>query len=89
MKTIVENATSLSKYLLDDAEVIVLNDDNIVVGDPAKFIIGDLNASTATVYEGVTAPEDWVGNKYTFDGADWTLNSDWVAPVAASEEPAA
>lgn len=89
MKTIVENATNLSKYLLDDAEVVVLNADNIVVGDPAKFIIADLNASTATVYEGVTAPADWVGNKYTFDGTDWTLNPDWVDPATPVEEPAA
>jgi hypothetical protein len=48
VKTIVENITNLSKYLLDDAEVVVLNEDNIVVGDPPKFIIDDLNASTAT-----------------------------------------
>lgn len=89
MKTIVENATSLSKYLLDDAEVVVLNEDNIVVGDPPKFIIADINASTATVYEGVTAPEDWAGNKYTFDGTEWAPNPDWVDPAAASEEPAA
>jgi hypothetical protein len=81
VKTIVENTTILSKYLLDDAKVVVLNEDNIVVGDPAEFIIGDLNASTVTVYEGVTAPADWIGNKYTFDGTDWTLNPDWVNPV--------
>jgi hypothetical protein len=86
VKTIVENATSLSKYLLDDAEVVVLNDDNIVVGDPAKFIVADLNSSTATVYENVTAPADWVGNKYTFDGTDWALNPDWVEPVVPLEE---
>lgn len=89
MKTIVENATSLSKYLLDDAEVIVLNDDNIVVGDPAKFIIGDLNASTATVYESVTAPTDWIGNKYTFNGTDWTLNPDWIDHATPVDGPAA
>lgn len=83
MKTIVENTTSLSKYLLDDTEVVVLNEDNIVVGNPPKFIISDLNASIATVYEGVNAPIDWVGNKYTFDGTDWTLNPDWVDPMAA------
>lgn len=81
MKTIVENATNLSKYLLDDAEIVVLNEDNIVVGDPAKFIIADLNASTATIYEGVTAPADWIGNKYTFDGTNWTLNPNWVDPT--------
>lgn len=83
MQTIVETATGLSKYLLDDAEVVVLNEDNIVVGDPAKFIIADLNANTVTVYEGVTAPADWTGNKYTFDGTDWTLNPNWVDPMAA------
>lgn len=86
MKTIVENTTNLSKYLLDDAEVVVLNEDNIVVGDPAKFIIGDLNASTVTVYEGVTAPADWIGNKYTFDGSDWALNPNWVDPAAPIEK---
>jgi hypothetical protein len=86
VKTIVENATSLSKYLLDDTEAVVLNEDNIVVGDPAKFIIGDLNASTATVYEGVTAPADWVGNKYTFDGTNWALNPAWVDPIPLTEE---
>ena len=86
MKTIVEKSTNLSKYLLDDAEVVVLNEDNIVVGDPVKFIIGDLNASTATVYESVTAPADWIGNKYTFDGTEWTLNPEWVDPAALTEE---
>ena len=81
MKTIVENATSLSKYLLNDAEAVVLNEDNIVVGNPPKLIIADLNASTATVYENVTAPADWIIDKYTFDGTDWTLNPAWVEPV--------
>lgn len=86
MKTIVENTTYLSKYLLADTEVVVLNEDNIVVGDPPKFIIADLNASTATVYENVTAPADWVGNKYTFDGTDWALNPAWVDPIPLTEE---
>lgn len=83
MKTIVENATNFSKYLLDNTEVVVLNEDNIVVGDPAKFIIDDLNASTVTVYEGVTAPVDWIGNKYTFNGTNWTPNPNWFDPMAA------
>jgi hypothetical protein len=86
VKTIVENTTYLSKYLLADTEVVVLNADNIVVGDPAKFIIADLNASTATVYENVTAPVDWVGNKYTFDGTNWAPAPAWVDPAAPVEE---
>lgn len=83
MKTIVETATGLSKYLLDDSVAITTNSDHIVVGDPAQFIIGDLNSSNATITENVTnAPSDWTGNKYTFDGTTWTQNPDWVDPDA-------
>jgi hypothetical protein len=83
MKTIVETSTGLSKYLLADDVTIVSNADNIVVGDPAQFIIGDLNAGTVTITENVTnAPDDWMGCKYTFDGTTWTLNPDWVDPDA-------
>jgi hypothetical protein len=80
MKTIVENATNLSKYLLADDVVVTLNADHIVVGEPPQFIVADLSSDTAGVYEGVNAPSDWVGNKYTFDGTDWTLNPNWVEP---------
>lgn len=81
MKTVVETATSLSKYLFAEGEVIILNEDNIVVGDPVKFIIADINADTVILYENVTAPKDWIGNKYTFDGIEWALNSEWVEPA--------
>jgi len=83
MKTIVETATGLSKYLLDDSVTITANSDHIVVGDPAEFIIGDLNSSNATVYENLAnTRSDWMGNKYTFDGTTWTQNPDWVDPDA-------
>lgn len=73
MKTIVETSTSLSKYLLDDNVSVEMAADNITVGDPALFIIGDLNSTTATLHTDVSnAPEDWTGNKYTFDGSTWT-----------------
>jgi len=81
MKTIVETSTKLSKYLLADDVTITATSDNITVGDPAQFIIADLNSTTVTVTDNVTnAPEDWSGNKYTFDGTTWTANPDWVDP---------
>lgn len=83
MKTIVEAATGLSKYLLEDNVVITANSDHIVVGDPVEFIIWDLNSSTSTITGSVTnAPSDWTGNKYTFDGTTWTQNPNWVDPEA-------
>lgn len=83
MKTITENSTGLSKYLLDDNVAVTMSADNITVGDPAKFIIGDLNSGNATLTENVeNAPEDWAGNKYTFDGTTWTLDPNWVDPEA-------
>jgi hypothetical protein len=80
MKTIVETATGLSKYLFADDEAVAMHTDHVVVGEPPRFIVADLNAGNAVVYEGVTAPVDWVGNKYTFNGTDWVLNPDWVEP---------
>ena len=87
MKTIVETSSGLSKYLLADDVTITATADDITVGDPAQFIIGDLNSTTVTVTDGVTnAPADWTGNKYTFDGTTWTLNPNWVDPTLEDEE---
>ena len=87
MKTIVETSSNLSKYLLADDVTITATADNITVGDPAQFIIGDLNSTTVTVTDNVTnAPDDWTGNKYFFDGTTWTLNADWVDPTLEDEE---
>lgn len=85
MKTIVENTTNLSKYLLADDVAVSATTENITVGNPAQFIIADLNSDNATVYSNVTdAPADWSGNKYLYDGAAWTLNPNWVDPNAAA-----
>ena len=82
MKTIVETSSNLSKYLLADDVTIIATAQDITVGDPAQFIIGDLNSTTVTVTDNVTnAPDDWTGNKYFYDGAAWTLNPDWVDPA--------
>jgi len=87
MKTIVETSSGLSKYLLADDVTITATADNITVGDPAQFIIGDLNSTTVTVTDNVTnAPADWSGNKYFYDGATWTLDPDWVDPTLEDEE---
>ena len=87
MKTIVETSSGLSKYLLADDVTITATAENITVGDPAQFIIGDLNSTTETLTDNVTnAPADWTGNKYFFDGTTWTLNPDWVDPTLDDEE---
>ena len=81
MKTIVETSTKLSKYLLADDVTITATENDITVGDPAKFIIADLNSGNTTITENVTnAPSDWIGNKYKFDGTTWSANPDWVDP---------
>ena len=81
MKTIVETSTKLCKYLLADDVTITATADSITVGDPAQFIIADLNSDNTTITENVTnAPSDWVGNKYKLDGTTWSANPDWVDP---------
>lgn len=85
MKTIVETSTNLSKYLLADDVTIIATPEHITVGEPAQFIVCDLNSTTVTITEGVSnAPDDWFGNKHFFDGTSWTDNPDWVDP---NDEP--
>jgi len=87
MKTIVETSTKLCKYLLADDVKITATSDNITVGDPAQFIISDLNSGNTTITENVTnAPKDWTGNKYKLDGTTWSANPDWVDPEADDGE---
>ena len=60
-----------------------IGSEEIAVGNPAnlEFYIGDLNSGNCTLHENVTnAPDDWIGNKYTFDGTTWTQDSNWVEP---------
>jgi hypothetical protein len=78
MKTIIENTTKQSKYLLDDNEQVFITGESITVGQPPQFIIADLNSTNATLIEGVSLPDDYVGCKYLYDAGEWTLNPDWV-----------
>ena len=75
MKTLTKE--NLSLYLFEDGEVLDITADQITVGNPPKFIVGDCNSTNTVLHEGVTGPADWVGCKYFYDGNVWTLNPDW------------
>ena len=85
MRIIVETSSGLAKYALADEINLFSTATEITVSetvdgeDVVKFIIADLNSTTVTVTDSVTnLPEEWVGNKYTFDGTAWALNPNWV-----------
>ena len=81
MKVIVKNDGNVVKFAEDDSTTITSTTDSITVGDPAENIILQLNSTNATVYENVTdVPDDWVGNKYCYDGTTWTQNANWKNP---------
>ena len=86
-KTITRKSDNVSVYILhDDATVDLAATPNATVRGntgASDFDIGDLNSSNATVHEGVTAPADWQGNRYTFDGSSWTEVDGWVDPAQA------
>ncbi len=60
MKTIIENSTKLSKYLLDDDVPVAFINGQIHVGDPENldFIIGDLSDANASLIEDVPVIAD-------------------------------
>jgi hypothetical protein len=82
MKTIVQNENNYSSYVFEDDTEVTISSDNIIT---PNFIISDLNSSNATMHENVTPPNDWVGNKYTFNGTTWAANPDWVDPTEEDE----
>jgi len=77
MKTLCFNETTVSAYLFNDATPVEVTLENTIVGQPVEFFIGDMKSTTATLYENVTAPVDWIEGKYLFDGVNWTLNQDY------------
>lgn len=77
MKTIIETSTNISKYLFEDDVSVDMTSEQIIVGDPPRFIIADMNSDNSTLYTDITnAPDDWSGCKYTFDGTTWILELD-------------
>ena len=79
MKTLT-NIGNVSIYLFEDGEAVNITSSNITVGAPPKFIISDCNSTNTTLHSGVTSPEEWVGHKYTYDGA-WSAVEGWVSPT--------
>ena len=87
MKTIINNETNVSLYLLPPTETVNIFADRIEVGNPIRFAISDLNSSNCTLVEDVTAPDDWYGCKYTYTATEgWVAVPDWVDPRIPVEE---
>ena len=88
-QTLTKNDGNVSCYVFDNSATVDLsatphttvrnNGDN-------NFNIVDLNASNSTLHSGVTAPDDWQGCKYTYDGSDWAVVSGWIDPRARELE---
>ena len=83
MKTITENSTNLSLYVYNDNRTVTIGSDKTVVSATSsdkyevieENILMDVKSGTHTLHTGVTEPSNWVGNKYTFDGSAWALNT--------------
>ena len=80
MKTIIENTTKLSKYLLDDGTPVVFEGGQIRVGNPVQFIIGDLSDANASVVENVPVANDGTEVTVAFSGAfrEAGVEDEWV-----------
>ena len=77
MKTLIKNDTKTSLYLFEDSEAVDIQEDKVVIGNPARLIIDDLDSSNASLIEGVTEPTEWVGYKYFYDDG-WVSNSNYA-----------
>lgn len=78
MKSIVQNGTNLSLFLLSDETEIFLKEQLVTVGDPVEFHISDCNANNCHVVENLAQPDDWIGHKYLVVDGTWAANPDWL-----------
>jgi hypothetical protein len=82
MKTIVRKGTNVSLYLFDDSVYVDIAADKTTIGDPATLYIDDCTTANATLFEGVTTPEEWTGWKYLYTTeSGWELNPNWTPLV--------
>lgn len=77
METIVNKNTLISKYLCQDGKAKLFNDFMLL----GQTRVIDTNIHNSILYSVATYPEDWIGNKYLYDGENWSLNPDWIEPI--------
>ncbi len=81
MKIIVDK-NGIAKYNLLESTVIISYATYIEVRGDKDFNIHDLNSENSTVYGDVTdTPEDFIGDKYEYNGTDWIVNPDYIEPT--------
>ena len=71
MKTLIRNEDQISIYLFEDSVTLTISENNIIVGDPIDFNIGDRNSTNTTLIENISSPSDWAHWKYKYVNAQW------------------
>jgi len=83
-KIIVRNSDNRVVYCLEDSQIITMTSDECKFThtyDDRNTIVLDINSSTHTVYEDVTAPTSFYGNCFTYIDGNWALLDDAVTKL--------
>ena len=83
-KIIVRNSDNKVVFCLEDSQTITMTSNECKfthTDDAQNTIVIDINSSTHTVYEGVTAPTSFYGNCFTYIDGNWALDSDAVTTL--------
>lgn len=80
MKTITRIPGNVSLYLIEDDQPVTIEADHVSIGEPVWLIVGDCNTDNCKLLPVNTAPADWTGGKYCFDGVAWSANPDYKEP---------
>ena len=81
---IVRNSYNRVVFCLVDSQTITMTANDCTythTGDDRLTTVLDVNSSTHTVYEGVTAPSSFYGNCFTYIDGNWALDSDRVTAM--------
>jgi hypothetical protein len=71
MKTLIDIETKISLCVYEDATEVVIQTNQILIGNPVQTYILDRYQSNTTLIENVTPPQDWDGWKYKYIDGQW------------------
>lgn len=81
--TFIKNDVCYAAY--ENSDHVFMYNDKIVVKAGEPMIWTGVHNGNSFCFEGVTLPDDWEGYKYCYDGANWSLNPEWVEPEPEPE----
>ena len=85
MKILKLNADNLVIDVFEDDEVLDVQENKTLVGNPVHMVHSNIDTSNSTIVTDVTPPSDYANGRYMYSDGTWTANESWRDPETITE----